>query len=106
MRRRSRLVKLTVLPALATACATAPIRDDDAEQIDRGMRSELYSSDTPGAEGIAIEEDGTEQTPPPLVDSTGTYWGTGGSGFGGGGFRVSRGGFGHFFSGHSCSVGG
>ncbi len=52
--RRSKLVKLTVLPVLASACATVPVRDEDVERIDTGMRSEQFSAFTPGAEGMPL----------------------------------------------------
>jgi hypothetical protein len=130
MARRSKLVKLTVLPALATACATAPqMRDDDSERTLRGGQQfadtgapqgyvladngHYVSVDEvqPGDEdGQYVEEDG-ELSPPPMIDSTGYYWGPGaytyGYGYGwGGGFYprryayVRRGGFGHFFHSH------
>jgi hypothetical protein len=148
MARRSKLVKLTVLPALATACATAPpMRDDDSERTLRGGQQfadtgapqgyvladnghyvsvdEVQQGDEggryAGEDGQYVGEDGQyvgedgqyaeeagEMTAPPMIDSSGYYWGPGayaygyGYGFGGGFYPrryayVRRSGFGHFF---------
>jgi hypothetical protein len=141
MARRSKLVKLTVLPALATACATAPqMRDDDSERTLRGGQ-QFAGSTTPegyvladdgryvpveegepvgengapiGEDGQYVEDDGL-MSPPPMIDSSGYYWGPGSYGYGygvGGGFYprrygyVHRGGFGHFFYGRHGAGGG
>ena len=96
MRRRSRWVKLTILPALATACATAPIVDDDELRMERSMRGSeppaygvAYEGADPPPEGLPVEVPDDEGVAPPY-------------GYGGarsfGGFQV--GGFGHFFGGH------
>jgi hypothetical protein len=114
MRKRSRLVKLTVLPALATACATAPVRDDDAERIERTLRSQ--PGDRP-AEGLPVAEEdiavvegvpfeGYDGRPDDAYD---TY---AAGGFVGGyprysyGRPIHRGGFGGFFTGGGFHHGG
>jgi hypothetical protein len=118
--RRSKLVKLTVLPALATACATAPIQDE--EMIEGGMSGDAYRADL----GVAFEGEDPSAYDNSLPDGgypdeTERYYAH--AGYGSGGFwpRVSgrpapaRGGFGGFFSaggggfhggGSSVSVGG
>jgi hypothetical protein len=95
MRRRSKLVKLTVLPALATACATGPaMRADDSERTlrtgqqfadntqaegyvlsDDGRYVPLEATEAPDEDGeYADEEDDGLMTAPPLIDSSGYSW--------------------------------
>jgi hypothetical protein len=50
--RRSLLLRLVVLPIAVSACATAPVRDDDLERIDTDMQREQFTWDTPGAFGV------------------------------------------------------
>jgi hypothetical protein len=109
------LVKLTVLPALATACATAPIReDDDDSRINQAIRSELEANPSPAVvqDPVAyIDEDGP--CPPDDEDCLEVYDSGPGIGadvyVGGSGevclphkhhYHVQRGGFGGFFSSH------
>jgi hypothetical protein len=114
-------VRLTVLPALATACATAPlVRDDDAERVDRGVTLDPYGDETPGAEGIALAPGDEQQAAPmdPGAPDYGTgYWDYSGAyvgGYVGGGYApryyyrrpIHRRGFGHFFGGGGHHGGG
>jgi hypothetical protein len=115
------LVKLTVLPALATACATAPIREEDAEdfRINQAIRNELASNPSPEVipGGIAyVDEDGpcppddencVEEEEPAAPMIAPDVYVEGGAGFGGSycprhfhHHHVERGGFGGFFSSH------
>jgi hypothetical protein len=54
-------MRSSLLAALAlSACATVPVVDTDAERIEQGMKREVFSESTPGADGIPSAPSGDD----------------------------------------------